>query len=210
MVWKLFTDGASNDEGRAGLRITNQEGQHFSYVIRLEFKSTNNEAEYEALLVGLRIAKKLGAQHLEAHVDSMIVANQIEGSYDAKDDKMASNLAQAKVLMAAFATCKVKHIKRSENKQADALRKLASVGFEHLAKDVRIEVLTTPSAMNIEVYVCSAAETYWMTPIVTYLARGILTEKKAETRKFCHKALNYTIQDGILYRRSYLRPFLRW
>ncbi|XP_076931527.1 uncharacterized protein LOC143596702 [Bidens hawaiensis] len=174
-VSKLFTDGASNDEGAgAGLRITNPEGQHFTYAIRLEFKSTNNEAEYEALLAGLRITKKLGAQHLEAHVNSMLVANQIEGSYDAKDDKMVSYLAQAKALMAAFATCKVKHIKRSENKQADALSKLASVGFEHLAKDVRIEVLAAPLTMNREVYVCSMAETNWMTPIVTYLARGIL------------------------------------
>ncbi|XP_076959163.1 uncharacterized protein LOC143635161 [Bidens hawaiensis] len=208
--WKLFTDEASNDEGAgAGLRITNPEGQHFTYAIRLEFKSTNNEAEYEALLAGLRIAKKLGARHLEVHVDSMLVANQIEGSYDAKDDKMASYLAQAKVLMATFITCKVKHFKRSENKQADTLSKLASVGFEHLAKDVRIEVLATPSTMNREVCVCSTVESNWMTPIVTYLSTGILPDNKAESRKIRHKALNYTIQDGILYRRSYLGPLLR-
>ncbi|XP_076959323.1 uncharacterized protein LOC143635352 [Bidens hawaiensis] len=75
-VWKLFTYGASNDEGvGAGLRITNLEGQHFTYAICLEFKSTNNEAEYEALLAGLRVDKKLGARHLEVHVDSMLVAN---------------------------------------------------------------------------------------------------------------------------------------
>ncbi|XP_076937533.1 uncharacterized protein LOC143605211 [Bidens hawaiensis] len=155
-VWKLFTYGASNNEGAgARLRITNPEGQHFTYAIRLEFKSTNNEEEHEGLLAGLRIAKKLEARHLEAHVDSMLVANQIEGSYDAKDDKMVSYFAQAKALMSAFTTFKVKHIKRSENKQADALSKLASVGFEHLAKDVRIEVLATPSTMNREVYVCS-------------------------------------------------------
>ncbi|XP_076914115.1 uncharacterized protein LOC143572993 [Bidens hawaiensis] len=104
-VWKFFTDEASNDESvGAGLKITNPEGQHFTYAIHLEFKSTNNEAEYEALLAALRIAKKLGVCHLKAHVDSMPVANQIEGSYDAKDDKMASYLAQAKVLMTAFAT----------------------------------------------------------------------------------------------------------
>ncbi|XP_076931902.1 uncharacterized protein LOC143597220 [Bidens hawaiensis] len=120
-VWNMFTDGASNDEGAgAGLKITNPEGQHFTYTLRLKIKSTNNEAEYEALLAGLRIAKKLWARYLEAHVDSMLVANQIEGSYDAKDDKMASYLAQAKTLMATFATCKVKHIKRSENKQAES------------------------------------------------------------------------------------------
>ncbi|XP_076945439.1 uncharacterized protein LOC143616513 [Bidens hawaiensis] len=209
-VWKLFTDGASNDEGAgAGLRITNPQGQHFTYAIRLKFKSTNSEAEYEALLAGLRITKKLGARHLEAHVDSMLVVNQIEGSYDAKDDKMASYLAQAKVLMAAFTPRKVKHINRSENKQTDALSKLASVGFEHLAKDVRIEVLTTPSIMNKEVFVCSEAEESWMTPIINYLARGILPQIKAEARKIRHKALNYTIQGDILYRRSYLGPILR-
>ncbi|XP_076937629.1 uncharacterized protein LOC143605369 [Bidens hawaiensis] len=158
-VWKLFTDGASNDEG-AGvvLRITNPDGQHFTYAIRLVLKSTNKEAEYEALLAGLRIAKNLGAQHLEAHVDSMLVVNQIEGSYDAKDDKMESYLAQSKALMGTFVTCKVKHIKRSENKQADALSKLASVGFQHHAKDARVEVLTTPSTMNKEVCVCSTME----------------------------------------------------
>ncbi|XP_076936624.1 uncharacterized protein LOC143603820 [Bidens hawaiensis] len=209
-VWKMFTDGASNDEGAgAGQKITNPEGQHFTYALRLEFKSTNNEAEYEALLAGLRIAKKLGARHLEAHVDSMLVANQIGGSYDAKDDKMASYLAQAKTLMATFATCKVKHIKRSENKQAYALSKLAAVGFEHLAKDVRIEVLATPSIMNKEILVCSEAENSWITPIINYLARGILPEKKAEARKIRRKALNYTIQEDILYRRSYLGPLLK-
>ncbi|XP_076947029.1 uncharacterized protein LOC143618831 [Bidens hawaiensis] len=206
----MFKDGASNDEGAgAGLTITNPEGKHFTYALRLEFKSTTNEAEYDTLLAGLRIARKLEARHLEAHVDSMLVANQIEGSYDAKDDKMASYLAQAKALMATFATCKVKHINRSENKQADALSKLASVGFEHLAKDVRIEVLATPSIMNKEILVCSEAEKNWMTPIINYLARGILPKKKADARKICHKALNYTIQGDILYRRSYLGPLLR-
>ncbi|XP_076932375.1 uncharacterized protein LOC143631252 [Bidens hawaiensis] len=56
----------------------------------------------------------------------MLVASQIEGTYEAEDEKMASYLAQAKALMLNFTTYKVKHIKRSENKQADVLRKLAS------------------------------------------------------------------------------------
>ncbi|XP_076940737.1 uncharacterized protein LOC143610028 [Bidens hawaiensis] len=122
---------------------------------------------------------------------------------------MTSYLAHAKALMSAFTTCKVKHIKRSENKQADALIKLALAGFEHLAKDVRIEVLATPSTMNREVYVCAVPETNWMTKIATYLSKGIFHDKKAEARKIRHKALNYTIQDGILYRQSDLGPLLR-
>ncbi|XP_076902361.1 uncharacterized protein LOC143556772 [Bidens hawaiensis] len=57
-----FTDGASSNEGSgAGLRWVNPESHEFTYAIKLDFKSTNNEAEYEAFLAGLRIAKKLGA-----------------------------------------------------------------------------------------------------------------------------------------------------
>ncbi|KAI3807942.1 hypothetical protein L1987_23880 [Smallanthus sonchifolius] len=54
-------------------------GNEFTYAIRLEFKSTNNEAEYEALLAGLRIAKKMGAKHIEARVDSLLIAGQPPG-----------------------------------------------------------------------------------------------------------------------------------
>ncbi|XP_076881166.1 uncharacterized protein LOC143529221 [Bidens hawaiensis] len=74
-VWSLFTDGASISEGcGAGLGLVNPEGHEFTYAIKLDFKSTNNEAEYEAFLAGLRIAKKLGVKHLEARVDSMLIA----------------------------------------------------------------------------------------------------------------------------------------
>ncbi|XP_076958698.1 uncharacterized protein LOC143634536 [Bidens hawaiensis] len=63
--------------------------------------------------------------------------------------------------------------------------------------------------MNKEVIVCSEVEKSWMTPIINYLARGILPQNKAEARKIRHKALNYTIQGDILYRQSYLGPLLR-
>ena len=145
-IWSLFTDGASNDDGAgAGLRLISPEKQEYTYAIRLDFKSTNNEAEYEALLAGLRIADKLGARCVDAHVDSMLVAGQINGIYDAKDPKMAQYLEQAKLLMCRFDSSKVIHIRRSENKPADALSKMASTSFEHLAKEVRIEVLDEPS-----------------------------------------------------------------
>ena len=99
-TWSLFTDGASNDDGAvAGLRLISPDKQEYTYAIRLDFKSTNNETEYEALLAGLRIADKLGARNLDAHVDSMLVAGQINGIYDAKDATMIQYLEQAKELM---------------------------------------------------------------------------------------------------------------
>ncbi|GJY57729.1 reverse transcriptase domain-containing protein [Tanacetum coccineum] len=55
--WKLFTDGAaSSDSSSAGLMLIDPEGKEYTYALRFRFETTNNEAEYEALLVGLRIA----------------------------------------------------------------------------------------------------------------------------------------------------------
>ncbi|XP_076936457.1 uncharacterized protein LOC143603572 [Bidens hawaiensis] len=116
-VWSLFTDGASSGEGfGVGLRLVNSEEHEFNYAIKLYFKSINNEAEYEAFLAGLRITKKLDVKHLEAHVDSMLIAEQINGSYEAKNEVMAPYLSQAKELILKFLSCKVIHIKSSEKK----------------------------------------------------------------------------------------------
>ncbi|XP_076933459.1 uncharacterized protein LOC143599372 [Bidens hawaiensis] len=156
----MFTDRASSGEGSgAGLKLINPDGQEFTYAIMLNFKSTNNEAEYEAFLVGLRIAKKLGVKYLEARVISMFFAVQVSGTYEAKNDVMASYLSQAKDLMQQFTSCKVVHIKRSENRPADALSKLASTSFEHMGKDVRIEVLDAPSVPQHQVLVIQTGAT---------------------------------------------------
>ncbi|GKF78423.1 reverse transcriptase domain-containing protein [Tanacetum coccineum] len=57
--WTLFTDGSSCiDSSGAGLILTNPEGVEFTYAMRFRFVATNNEAEYEALIAGLRIANK--------------------------------------------------------------------------------------------------------------------------------------------------------
>ncbi|GJZ21367.1 reverse transcriptase domain-containing protein [Tanacetum coccineum] len=56
-IWKLYTDGASSSDGSgAGLMLISPEGKEYTYALRFKFKTTNNEAEYEALLAGLRIA----------------------------------------------------------------------------------------------------------------------------------------------------------
>ncbi|KAI3688002.1 hypothetical protein L1987_81708 [Smallanthus sonchifolius] len=209
-TWSLFTDGASNEEVcGAGLRLLSPEGNDFTYAVRLEFKSTNNEAEYEALLAGLRIAKKMGAKHIEARVDSLLVSGQVNGTYDAKEPVMILYLEQMKDLMRQFDSCTVIHIKRSENKQADALSKLASTSFSHLAKEVRVEVLNTPSVQRKQVNVVQTGAMSWMTPILNYLNTGALPEERPQARKLQHKALQYQLQDGILYHRSYLGPLLR-
>ncbi|GKF46537.1 reverse transcriptase domain-containing protein [Tanacetum coccineum] len=69
--WTLFTDGSSCADGSgAGLILTNPEGMEFTYALRFRFDATNNEAEYGALIAGLKIAKQMGVENLQANVDS--------------------------------------------------------------------------------------------------------------------------------------------
>ncbi|XP_076952799.1 uncharacterized protein LOC143626683 [Bidens hawaiensis] len=150
---------------------------------------TDGASSGEGSGAGLRlIAKKLGVQHLETRADSMLIAGLINGSYEAKNE--------------------VIHIKRSEKKSADALSKLASTNFEHFAKDIRIEFLDRPSVPQHQVLVIQTGFESWMTPIVAYLSSGALPEGKSAAQEIRHKALNYQLQDGVLYHRSFLSPLL--
>ncbi|GFZ08896.1 hypothetical protein Acr_20g0007040 [Actinidia rufa] len=95
----LFMDGSSNRHGcGAGLVLQTPTGDQIEYAIRIGFKATNNKAEYEALLVGLRVAIDLGVDFLDVFSDSQLVVNQLQGDYLAKDPRMVAYLDEAVVL----------------------------------------------------------------------------------------------------------------
>ncbi|KAK0574862.1 hypothetical protein LWI29_030229 [Acer saccharum] len=74
--WKLHVDGSSNTHGSgAGIVITTPEGDTVECAMRFDFKATNNQAEYEALLAGLRVCIALGADELEVYRDSQVVVH---------------------------------------------------------------------------------------------------------------------------------------
>ncbi|GJX40107.1 reverse transcriptase domain-containing protein [Tanacetum coccineum] len=91
--WTLFTDGSSCVDGSgAGLIFTDPEGVEFTYALRFRFDATNNETEYEALIAGLRIAEQMGVKNLQVSIDSHLVANQVNGSYIAKEPVMVEKV----------------------------------------------------------------------------------------------------------------------
>ncbi|GJZ62478.1 reverse transcriptase domain-containing protein [Tanacetum coccineum] len=150
--WILFTDGSSfTDSSGAGLILTNPEGIEFTYALRFRFDVTNNEAKYEALIAGLRIAEQMGVKNLQANVDLRLVANQVNGTYVAKEADMICYLEKVKTLTRSFKAFSIKQIPRSENKKADALRKIASTSFAHLSKQVLVEELKEKSMSEIEI-----------------------------------------------------------
>ena len=75
-AWILFVDGSSNELGSgAGIVLTNPNGLKLEQSVRFGFQASNNEAEYEALLAGLRLARAAGADRLMARSDSQLVVN---------------------------------------------------------------------------------------------------------------------------------------
>ncbi|KAD3642299.1 hypothetical protein E3N88_31523 [Mikania micrantha] len=187
--WVLYTDGASNMEGSgAGLILIDPAGVELTYALRLAFPSTNNEAEYEALIAGLQLAVKMKVQVLQANVDSLLVANQVNGSYETKGDKMKKYLAKTKSVLQLIPKWQVNQIARSQNKKADALSKLASVVFAHLTKTVLVEVVTERAIQHEEVQSVVLEEESWMTPIKDYLSTGMLPDNKDEATRLKLKA----------------------
>ncbi|GKC50781.1 reverse transcriptase domain-containing protein, partial [Tanacetum coccineum] len=171
------------DGSGAGLILTNPEGVEFTYAMRFRFEATNNEAEYEALIAGLRIAEQMGVKNLQANVDSRLVANQVNGSYVAKESGMVQYLEKVKGLTSNFKEFSIKQVPRSENKKADALSKIASTSFAHLSKQVLVEDLKEKSINEKEFLVVVEEEGYtWMTPVYEYLTKEILPEDKNKAR----------------------------
>ncbi|GKE78332.1 reverse transcriptase domain-containing protein [Tanacetum coccineum] len=144
--WTLFTDGSSCvDRSGSGLILTSPDGTEFTYALRFLFTASKNEAEYEALITGLRIAP--------------------------------------------------------------CPEKITSTNFAHLSKQVLVEILKEKSIQEEEVTtVVEEDGRTWMTPIIKYLKEGTLPDDKREARKLHIKARQYEFLEGVLYRRSFLKP----
>nr|GFA50003.1 reverse transcriptase domain-containing protein [Tanacetum cinerariifolium] len=183
--WMLFTDGSSCVDGSgARLILTNLDGVEFTYALGFQFAASNNEAEYEALIADLRIATQMGVKNIQANLDSKLVANQVLGTYVAKEDNMIKYLDITKGLVSGFKTFSISQVPWSMNKKADALSKIASTSFAHLSKQVLVEVLETKSITGKEVTAVIEEEgPTWMTELVNYLKEGILPGDEKEAPK---------------------------
>nr|GEW61905.1 reverse transcriptase domain-containing protein [Tanacetum cinerariifolium] len=158
---------------------------------------------------GLRITKEMRVQEVTIFTDSQLVANQVNGLFEVRQIVIKQYLEKANELLANF-PCHSIHIKRDQNKKADALSNLVSMTFSKLSKEVLAEVIQDKSITQKEVTnVTHKKEDSWMIPIREYLQFGKLLDNLQKARKLRIKAPLYRIIDGTLYRRSYFSPWLR-
>nr|GEW26420.1 reverse transcriptase domain-containing protein [Tanacetum cinerariifolium] len=105
-----------------------------NFLAEMPDETSNNEAEYEALIAGLRITTQMGVQNIHVSVDSKLVPNQVLGAYVAKEENMIKYLEKVKRLVSGFTNFSLNQELQSKNKKADALSKIASTSFAHLSK----------------------------------------------------------------------------
>lgn len=124
-TWIFFVDGSSNEQDSgAGIVLINPSRLKLEKSIRFGFLASNNEAEYKALLAGLKLAIAVDADRIMVWSDSQLVVNQIKGEYATKDKKMTAYLGKVKEMFKDFAYFKIQQLSRCANRQVDALANL--------------------------------------------------------------------------------------
>ncbi|KAM1607153.1 hypothetical protein ACFX1Z_027769 [Malus domestica] len=177
------------------------------YALRFKFKASNNEAEYEALLAGLRLAKHPGVKRIDIFSYSQLVVNQVTNNFDAKDSSMAAYLAQTQLLLKHF-HYQITQIPKAGNSYADALARLASMVENKIGRKIQVELLAAPSTMAAEVCNLQQGDS-WITPIYRFLAHDTLLNDKVQAKQIRYKATRYLIINDQLYKRGFNLPYLR-
>ncbi|XP_028075765.1 uncharacterized protein LOC114277996 [Camellia sinensis] len=211
-MWKLFVDGASNRHGVGlGIVLTSPDGLIIEQAITLGLPASNNEAEYEALLAGLRSALRMKASALMVFSVSKLVVNQVSGEYEAKDERMAKYQALIHAEIKKFAAIRMEQIDREENSVANELVGLASAQTA-FPNPLMIEFLPRLSIEEPEMtkVLCADLGPSWMDPIIAFLKDRVLPEEKKAANKIWAKSEWFWLSpSGALYKKSFTGPYLK-
>ena len=173
--WVVNVDGLSTLYA-GGIRVIlkSLERDKLKYAARLQYQTTNNEAEYEVLLKGLESTKSLGEESIVVQGDSQLIINQVNGMYEAKEDWMKKYQSRVKQLVKKFKEASFVQLLRKENMETDVLVKATSTGK---AMDEYDKVQYMPSIALSEIQQVEGEENS-MTPILLYLQDGRLPEDR--------------------------------
>ncbi|KAK8928988.1 hypothetical protein KSP39_PZI017133 [Platanthera zijinensis] len=201
--WKMFVDGASGRHSvGAGVVLVSPQGTRIEQAVEILFPVTNNQAEYEAMVAGLRLAKELAIRDIQAFTDSMVAASQIRGEFEVRDPILQQYLFKVKGLIRGFRSFHVEHVPRERNSEADNLAK-----YGPRAGGTAIE-LFRPSIEEGELMEIDQRAS-WRDPFIAFLATGRLPSDGQDQRKFRYKAAYYLLQDGELFRKTISGPLAR-
>ncbi|CAM8886700.1 unnamed protein product [Rhodiola kirilowii] len=213
--WQMFFDGAG-----AGVVFVSPENHLLPFSFTLTQLCSNNMAEYQALLLGLQMARQISIDKMDIYGDSQLVINQVLGDYEVRKDDLIPYHRHATQLLNEFDSISIGHVPRSANKLADALTNLAAnlaLGAEETMSIPVCNRWVVPpleeNEKNMEssnvVYAYEIEREDWRQPIIDFLDHQKLPadpRHKIEIRRRAPRLIHY---KGTLYRRSFLEQWLR-
>ena len=147
--WTLYVDGVSNVKGsKARIILKGPNNITMEQAFKLNFRASNNQAKYEALIVGLKLAREVGAKRLRCYTDSQLVQGQVANTYQTKEIVLLKYYHIAKTLIDNFKCFKIYYIPRENNARADLLSKPASTKKVGHLKTIIQEMFQTPMCLT--------------------------------------------------------------
>jgi len=174
-------------------------------------------AEYQALILGLQMAIRMGIKDLDIYGDSQLVIKQLLEEYEVKKDDLISYYRCASRLLRKLETVKLEHVPRSANKVADALANLVATLALGAEENMNVPVcnrwVVAPIDEEFEedVNAVSAQEVDgedWRQPLIDYLHHGKLPSDPRHRTEIQRRAPSFLYFNGTLYQRSFLGIWL--
>ncbi|KAK5795050.1 hypothetical protein PVK06_036304 [Gossypium arboreum] len=213
--WKLNFDEASNAMGNGiGVVLVSPNGDHYPFTSKLDFDCTNNMAEYEACIMGIRAAIELEIKVLEVHRDFALVIYQLKGEWETRDPKLINYRRLILELIKEFNDIVFYYLPREENQMADALATLASmfkVNQPEDVKSIQMSIYEAPAhCYNLEEEE-EIDDHPWYHDILRYVKNCEYPDQATENDKRTLRRLahNYVLDGEILYKRRKNQVLLR-
>ena len=131
-----------------GLVLVSPEKITIEKSLRLDFSTTNNEAEYEALLMGMMMVQKMGGKTVKVYSESKLMVGQVRGELEARDPRIQEYLSQVRSIQTKFKVFDVSHVSRGRNTHADSLATLTTSSVQDLPRVILVEDLYTPTSLH--------------------------------------------------------------
>ncbi|XP_075633661.1 uncharacterized protein LOC142606152 [Castanea sativa] len=170
-------------------------------MVCLDFSTTNNEAEYKALIAGLDLAIAAGAKSVVVYSDSQVVINQVNGSYECKNERMKKYIEEVKGRVNNL-QIKLVQILRKANQDADRLAK-ATLAEPMIIPDQVLSFVQLSSLLDGTSMQEVSGKHCWMAPITMYLKDCKLPDNKEVVRKLKVKAAWFVLIKDALYKRGF-------
>jgi ribonuclease HI len=226
----MYFDGPKKVQGAgAGVVLISPQGEKLKYVLRMSCpQASNNEAEYEALLHGMKMAKACGATRLKIFGDSNLVVQQVMNRCNAISDNMMAYKNLYYYLEGTFDVCEVLHVSRASNEEADNLANIGSQCLpippgvfweEIIERSIKHSKTSTTGEPGQHPTTCSGAgkpsvgttagpeevmmvKEIWMQPYLAYMINKALPKDTVEARRIIRRFKAFVVLQGKLYKKS--------